>query len=338
MLSIALLPNWSWGAAPTAEQALKLTPVQQGVDYDRPSPAEAAKCKISAKKIDGRVGWIVESPDGVILRKFVDTNNDGTVDQWSYYKDGLEVYRDIDSNFNGKADQYRWFHTGGARWGLDPNEDGVIDSWKAISAEEVSAEVVAAIATRDADRFARLVLSPAELKSLGLGGAKAESVMEKISKAVAGFKAMAAKQKNIGNDAVWVQFSANRPGIVPAGTDQSTKDLKVYENVDAFVESGGKHEQVQIGTLVQVGDAWRLIDMQTEPSGFFFQASMTRRSEPAANGANEASQKLLADLEKLDRDAVQAVTPEEQAKYTKLRAELLEQIAAAAKTGDERAL
>ena len=56
------------------------------------------------------------------LRKFVDTNDDNVVDQWSYYKDGVEVYRDIDSNYNGKADQYRWFHTGGSRWGLDPKE------------------------------------------------------------------------------------------------------------------------------------------------------------------------------------------------------------------------
>ena len=73
----------------------------------------------------------------MILRRFVDTNDDNVVDQWSYYKDGLEVYRDIDSTFNGKADQYRWFNTGGSRWAIDANEDGVIDSWKSISAEEV---------------------------------------------------------------------------------------------------------------------------------------------------------------------------------------------------------
>ena len=251
----------------------------------------------------------------MILRKFVDTNDDNVVDQWSYYKDGVEVYRDIDSNFNGKADQYRWFHTGGSRWGLDPNEDGVIDSWKSISAEEVTAEVVAAIATHDADRFARLLLTPAELKSLGLGKSRAESVAEKIAKAAADFKAMSARQKVVTRDATWVQFSANRPGIVPAGTDESTKDLRVYENVVAIVESGGKHGQVQIGTLVQVGDAWRVIDLpqpmvegqaDATPVGFFFQASMTHRSEPASGGASEASQKLLADLEDLDREAAKA--------------------------------
>jgi hypothetical protein len=103
-------------ATTTVEQALNLMPVQPGVDYDRPGPQDIPKCKILAKKINGQVGWIVEGPDGTILRKFVDTNGDNVVDQWSYYKDGVEVYRDIDSNFNGKADQHRWFNTGGTRW------------------------------------------------------------------------------------------------------------------------------------------------------------------------------------------------------------------------------
>jgi len=227
LLSMALLPRWSSAATPSAEQALKLVPVQPGVDYDRPSPAEAAKCKILAKKINGHVGWVVESPTGLILRRFVDTNDDNIVDQWSYYKDGLEVYRDIDSNYNGKADQYRWFHTGGSRWGLDPSETGVIESWKSISAEEVTAEVIAAIATHDAQRFARLVITPGELRSLGLGKSRAESVADKAAKALAGFKAMSERQQVIGNNTTWAQFSANRPGVIPARTDQSTKDVRV---------------------------------------------------------------------------------------------------------------
>ena len=68
LLTVALPPSSSWAASPSVDQALRLAPVQPGMDYDRPSPEEAAKCKILAKKIDGHVGWIVESPDGVILR------------------------------------------------------------------------------------------------------------------------------------------------------------------------------------------------------------------------------------------------------------------------------
>ena len=107
------------GAAPSAVAALKLTPTQEGIDYDRPKPDDVSRCKIQAKKFGGNVGWVVESPEGLMLRRFVDTNGDNVVDQWSYYKDGVEVYRDIDSKFTGKADQFRWFHTAGTRWGVD---------------------------------------------------------------------------------------------------------------------------------------------------------------------------------------------------------------------------
>ncbi len=350
LLAICCVPGslfsaTAWAAAPTAEQALKLTPVQPGVDYDRPTPEQAARCKIIAKRIDGHMGWIVESAEGVILRKFVDTDDDKVVDQWSYYKDGLEVYRDIDSKHTGKVDQCRWFHTGGTRWGLDPEGTGTIQTWKQISPEEVTAEIVAAMATQDSQRFVRLVITPAELRSLGLGRARAESVAEKARKAVTNFGTMSARQETIGRDAVWTQFSAGRPGVVPAGTNQSTRDLRVYENVIAIAESGGKHAQVLVGTLVQVGDAWRVIDLpqpmvegqaESPTSGLFFAAVLPLRNDAGGNAPSETLQKLLAALESLDREASTAGTPADQARFTARRAELLEQIAAAAKTADER--
>ena len=123
-------------ASTTVEQALRLTPVQQGVDYDRPTPEEAAKCKISVKKDGGRVGWVVESPEGLILRKFIDTNGDDVVDQWSYYKDGVEVYRDIDSDFNGKPDQYRWLNAGGTRWGVDKRDANGVETGKSTTGRQ----------------------------------------------------------------------------------------------------------------------------------------------------------------------------------------------------------
>ncbi len=346
-LGLAFFPSLAWGGSPSAQQALKLTPVQQGVDYDRPTSEQAAKCKIIAKRINGHVGWIVETADGVLLRKFVDTNDDNVVDQWSYYKDGLEVYRDIDSNYNGKADQYRWFHTGGTRWGLDPRETGVIESWKMISAEEVTAEIVAAIATNNIQRFRRLLLTANELRSLGLGKARTAAVARKVSRALAEFSSMAARQKVIAPDATWLQFGASRPGVIPTGTEQSTRDLRVYENVVAIVVSGGKQAQLQIGTLVQVGEAWRVIDLpqpvgegQTDvaSNGFFFQAPIPLHNEQAAAGPSEALQKLLSELSSLDAQAAKATTPDEQAEYIGRRADLLLQIAEAAKNAEDRAM
>ena len=278
----------SLAANPTAEQALKLAPIQDGVDYDRPTAEEAAKCKISVKKIDGHVGWVVESPDGTILRKFVDTNGDNVVDQWSYYKDGVEVYREIDSTFDGKVDQYRWFNSGGTRWAVEKKDadrkaTGKTISWKVISPEEVTAEVVAALAKQDGERFSRLLLTPEELQSLGLGKAKTDALAAKIARAQADFNALAARQNSVTSESKWVQFGGSKPGVVPADADGPSKDLQVYENVFAVVETGGKHGQVQIGTLLRVGDVWRLIDApaiaadgraETSPAGFFFAAAV----------------------------------------------------------------
>jgi thiol-disulfide isomerase/thioredoxin len=330
-------------ASTTAEQALKLAPVQKGVDYDIPAPQDIPKCKSTVKKIGGQDGWIVEDQNGKTLRRFLDTNGDKTVDVWCYYKDGIEVYRDIDSNFNGKADQYRWFNTGGTRWAVDANEDGAIDSWKGISAEEATAEIVAALATRDFDRFARVALTADELQSLGLGKAKAGELAEKIAKQKADFQQIAASQKFVNPQTAWEQFSGNKPGVVPAGTDDSTKDLRVYENVMAIVQTAGKHNQVQIGTLVQVGDCWKAIDVPREAGdgqneaiagGFFFQ--MPNRGDAGVGSGSDDTQKSLADLEDLDKLMAKA-TPEQQAAYTAKRADLLERIANSAKTPEDRA-
>ena len=93
-------------------------------------------------------GWLVLGPAGQTLRRYMDSDGDGEVDQFSYYRSGVEVYRDVDTNANNKVDQSRWLNIGGARWGVDANEDGKIDSWKRISAEESCKLAVKALITR----------------------------------------------------------------------------------------------------------------------------------------------------------------------------------------------
>src|SRR5690606_23946659 len=151
------------------------------VKYDQPTREEAEKATVSNETIGGLSGWVVRGDSGQILRRFLDTNGDNKVDQWCYYKDSIEVYRDIDSDFNGKADQYRWLGTGGIRWGLDRDEDGQIDEWKLISAEEVTAEVVAALRDGDANRFKLLLITPTELANLGLSEEQTKELQEKVA-------------------------------------------------------------------------------------------------------------------------------------------------------------
>lgn len=345
-LWLASLSGQSLAAStPTAEQALKLTPVQADVDFERPRETDLSKCTIKAESVDGKTGWVVRGPAGQVLRQFIDSNNDNVVDLWCYYKDGIEVYRDIDANHNGKADQYRWFNSAGTRWGSDKNEDGQIDQWRRISAEEVSAEAVAALATHDANRFQCLLLSPEELKDLALGNQREKVLAEKIDQAVSAFKSQARKQKGLSAKSTWLQFGGMRPSLVPAGTDDSTKDLLVYENVISMVETDGKPSQVLLGTLVQVGDNWRLIDSpslldgKSEIAGDapFFQPQRARGGTVAAGGIDQKTQELLQKLEKLDEQATRATNDKDQAAIVAERCDVLEKIAAAAATPEDRA-
>jgi thiol-disulfide isomerase/thioredoxin len=314
-------------AAPTAKDALSLQPVQKDVDIERPEEADIAKCTIKA---EGKQGWVVRDGGGQILRTFTDTNGDNVVDQWSYFKDGIEVYRDVDSNFNKKADQCRWLNTGGSRWGVDSNEDGKIDYWKSISPEEATAELVAAIRDRDRARFERVLLGADDIKTLGVAGPKAETLRKKIEFAAANFAKMAAGQTIVVPGSRWVSFGGTQPGVVPAGTEGSTADITVYENVMAMVETGGKAQPVTVGTLVKIDDTWRLIDLpnMTENAAEPFFLTLPRPERPedanlAAGGKpSERMQELMDELQKLG-DIATNNAPDQHAR----RAELLKQLA-----------
>jgi len=321
--------------------------VQKDVEFDRPAAADAGKCTIKAEKTSGKTGWVVRDGGGQVLRNFVDTNADNVVDQWSYYKDGVEVYRDIDSKpFNGKADQYRWLNTAGTRWGVDTDEDGKIDYWKMLSAEELTAEVVAALRDRDPARFDRLLLAPKELKALGLGQAKFEELSAKLKAAPTQFKKLLGTQNVIGAETEWVSLAASRPGTVPAGTDDSSADLQVYENVAAMVRTNKDHNQISVGTLVLVDGAWRLIDSpqflpentaEVEPRGIFIKPKSLAGNDPAESGTsrpNEKMQAMMKALEDLDKDSPE--TPEAQARQNASRADLLEKLADGAENEQDR--
>ncbi len=335
-------------ATPTPDQALQLKPIQDDVLYDRPSGADVDRCKVEAETTGGLSGWIVRDGSGRLLRRFLDTNRDRKLDLWSYYKDGVEVYRDVDSNSNGKADQYRWLGTAGIRWGIDKDENGAIDEWKMISAEEVTAEVVAALRNGDAGRFQRLLLTSSELDSLGLGPERTAKLKTKLASAFAGFASLASRQKIVSANSQWINFGGSKPGVLPAGTDGSTKDVTVYDNVAAVIETGDKHGQVVIGTLVRVGDNWRVIDLPQNllsaqgnavTAGFFFQAPPAQQTEIVASGEtglSKEAQQLLTQLEAIDQSLATATTEQQQAELNERRAELLEKLVAAAVRAEDR--
>lgn len=325
-------------SSPTAQQILAAyQPLQKDAQIDTPEGGDLAKCTIAVSKS----GYIVRDGNGQMLRNFKDTNGDGVVDQWCYFKDGVEVYRDIDSNYNSKPDQYRWLNTAGMRWAIDANEDGKIDSWKVISAEEATAELVAALRDRDRARFERLLVPVKELKSLGLGEAKLETLQKKIEAAPAAFAKLAAQQKVVGQQSKWVSFGGYQPGLVPEGTEDSTADITVYENVMAMVETEGKAQPVTVGALVKVKDCWRLIDIPQvtediasagEYKAFFFAMPRTDRPEQIAGKPSERMQELMSELQKLGE-----ITPASTVKQHERRAEILKTLADESDTPETRA-
>lgn len=333
----------SAAATPTAEQALGLTPIQPNVAFTRPAKQEIAQCVIRAEKQNGATAWVVRNGRGETLRKFADTNGDNVVDLWCYFNEGLESYRDVDSDFNGKADQYRWFQASGTRWGIDKNEDGRIDYWQVISAPEVAEELAFALKNRDRARFELLLMTSPELSDAGFGPQQTERLEAALKAAPAAFAKLAAAQKVFTPQSEFADFYRTRPATIPAGTDGSTKDVTIHDNASALVSTGDKHEQLYLGTLVEVGNTWKMIDVPTigsdnqpAPNGLMTQTLQdAAQSAPAAGGPSDEMQKLMAELEKLDQQAGQAA-PGQQGPLTDRRAEILQQLADTAVDEDMR--
>jgi hypothetical protein len=85
---------------PSVSNMLVLKPRRFGAEYDQPTGGQVDSCRVV---LEGSA-WILLNGDGVLLRRFEDTNRDGKVDSWAYYKAGAEVVRDVDSNNDGNVD------------------------------------------------------------------------------------------------------------------------------------------------------------------------------------------------------------------------------------------
>ena len=290
--------------SPEVRQALNIEPIRKGeVTYTMPSEEEMAKCSLTEENFPqlGR-GLIVRDANGLMLRRFLDTNSDGKLDTWGYFLDGIEVYRDIDSDFNGRADQYRWYNTGGTRWAADQTENGSTLQWKRLSAEEASAEIVAAVATGDLPRFRRVLLTPDELAVFGLDEERQGRIAEQLRDALKQFQEFVSSGV-VPASATWMQFAGGRPGTVPAAPGKDGKiseELTIYENsltvFDGGAGSESKGGQIQLGTMIRVGEVWKTIAApgSTATAGIFFQPPTPVTTGTAAGGGTAISDAMEA--------------------------------------------
>lgn len=319
----------------------RFRPVQSGVELETPEPAEVAKCTVKVDQVKGSSGWIVLGPEGQVLRRFLDTNGDNVVDQWRYYQQGVEVYRDVDSNFNSKVDQSRWLNTGGSRWGLDTNEDGRIDSWRMISAEEVSRLAVDALVRRDVGLLQTILITPRDISTLGIK----PGIAAKLTAAVANPRQKLQQAGPLAAKTRWVRFDCTQPGLVPADDGKARKDLVVYEGALAIVDNAGNSGLVELGEMVQVGTTWKLTSIprplggetvQVAARGLLLQPT-TASLTVAAPGVSPQMQKLLDQLRQLDSSAPDVGTPVATVgRYHSNRTDVLAQLAATAATVKDR--
>ena len=347
-----LLPAGAVAAdAPSPKLALSFKPVQKNVEYDTPEPADVDKCVVRVERRGKASGWAVYNPTGQILRRFVDTNGDNIVDQWRYFHMGLEVYRDIDSNANNKVDQCRWFNTGGTRWGTDSNEDGRIDSWKIISAEETAEEAVQALIRRDEQALQALLVTRDDVRALKLKPEYAEKVLKSVENPAAQMRSIVSNSKILTPKAVWRRFDGSAPGIIPAEDEKADGDLWVYENAMGIVETDGQPGLVQIGELVRIGDAWKLTQLPQPLEGESLQVTVggilmqpPAGVVPAAGegmvldgAASPEMVKLIEQLQKLDAAAPgpdAGVRP--LGEYNAKRADILAKLFELSRTDEER--
>lgn len=331
-------------AIPTPAIAMAYKPAQKDIEYDTPPAADIDKCKVELERNETTSGFAVFDPNGVILRRFVDTNKDRYIDQWRFYRNGIEVYRDIDTNKDNKADQSRWLNTHGSRWGIDSNQDGRIDEWKYLSAEEASRVAISAMIDGDAALLSTVLVTAKDLKSLGLIDELASKLLRQVQEPDAALKTIRAKSTTLTSKSKWNRFDGAMPGVIPQDDGKADVDLVVYEGAMAIVETKGQHGFVQLGEMMRIGDVWKLTQIPRPAEGDSIQIQIggilmqpaTPSGAPASSELTPAMQSLISELQKLDAKAPpQTAKPTELISYLQRRTAIIERIVAASRAGQE---
>jgi thiol-disulfide isomerase/thioredoxin len=321
-------------------------PANSDIEFDTPEAAEMAQCRAEIERGDGFAGYVVYGPSGQVLRRFHDTDGDNNADVFRYYRMGLEVYRDIDTNKNGKPDQHRWMNWGGTRWGIDKNEDGKVDSWKILSAQECARVAVDAMIKSDIQTLSTVMLSADDIRTLKVTQSVGKKLQESGSDLTNKLRSSLAASKVINTRTKFVRFDPPLPGLIPADEGIASNDLTVYENAMAIVQNGERHDLVMIGEMVRVGSVWKLTQVPTalegngpqtvQLGGVLMQPRLSGDS-PADAGMSEAMQGILTELQKVDENSPAAdATPKQLAAYNVSRADLIEKLVAAAPNDKER--
>jgi len=324
--------------APTPAQMLQFMPKQPGINMTTPSTAEQAGCKVELAKgtklASGKTGsgWVLKDAQGRMLRRYFDSDGDNNIDVWSYYMSGDECYREADSNYNGKVDQYRWLGSNGSKWGVDLNEDGKIDTWKVISAEEASQEALAAVMAKDFARMQALMITKAEMDALELPDSEANRIKTKMQGAATQFQTTSGALAKLSDKTRWVHLETAAPETIPADALGSKADLMHHRTGTVLYSDGDKvNDFLQTGEMILVGRAWRLVDAPVVGGSSTTVNATANGGTGTGTGVNipETARPLIVELDMKDKENQSKTAPKEVAQYNMERAAILEKIAAA---------
>jgi Thioredoxin-like len=340
----------------TADVILSYKPAQKGVEYTMPSSGEVATCTIeleeTGKAATGKAttAWVVKDARGAILRKFHDTLGAGGVNMYAYYKDGEEVYREMahpKPRLNPKTgmqeqvqvfDEYRWLGPNGSKWGVDLDGDGKIDTWLVISPEELSQELLAAVIAKDKKRLDALMMTPADLASLGLPIAEVNRIQAKMAGAAAQFAKICQDPGAPSDKAMWVHLERKLQETIAADALKAKEDLVRYRHAAILFQEGegekAKHNWVQTGELIQVGKAWRMV--QGPVLGMDTGPDIGPGPEPTPIPPGAEGIELMKKLNDLDAKGPTKPGREGIIEYNLLRAGILEQIVGLFKKPEQR--
>lgn len=251
------------------KQALAYRPTQKGVEFDLPSAEQAETVRLENASTIGQTGFVVRDAESRLLRRFVDSSGNRKIDTWAYYSGGLEIYRDIDTDADGKPDRFQWLGPNGTRIGIDTDQDLTIDRWERISAQEITQLITEAVNANAPARLKPLLASAEEVDSLKLEPSLTRRIKDRVQQTLKRIEASA--EKNATSETTgwpsnlkWLHFSAASPGaILSTATGESSSFetvIEVHDHASAIVEVGDKSQQLLIGSLLSVGDAWRLLD------------------------------------------------------------------------------
>ena len=287
--------------APTVEIMLekRFDPKQKDIAITTLSDADKAACKVNAiaGTRPGSTGWELVDGKGQSVRRYFGAKGaKGGVDTWCYFKDGVEVYREIDSKNAGHPDQFRWFNTAGLKWGKDLTGKGQIDTWAIISAEEVGHEAFLAVANNDFHRLQTLFITEDEMKAMKLPAKEVDRLKAVQAQARKKFDALVKALPSVAG-AKFERVESATPGCVPGESVGASSDLiKFASRAILYTASNSKHEWLHTGELIQVGFAWRLVDVPSveDPIGPGLVTPMP--------GGNPKLADVIARIQKLEKE------------------------------------